>query len=183
MDNRRFRCCEQVFAISEFVIWKLAARPVQPARPAGTPCGSPARPRTVSSAVGRGGGLARQCRSAFVQRRVAGLLRVPSGGPLTCGVSTWRQETCNICAWRSLRVRAWPPYVSGRVPCVSTRAVAFPAGRALRVSPRSAAAFPPECGGVSAGYREVAAGRLRSLRSRPLRGPAPKPVVGRFPGV
>jgi hypothetical protein len=51
MDNRRFRCCEQVFAISELVIWKWAAGSVRPGRPAGTLCGPFARPRTVSSAA------------------------------------------------------------------------------------------------------------------------------------
>jgi len=199
MDNRRFRCCEQAFAISELVMWKWAAGSVRSAWPAGTLCGRPARPRTVSSATmnclvrpgERGMKIGHACpprHLACVQRRAASLLRVPPEGPLTCGFTAWRAITCSIYTRRGT---ARFPY--GRrmfpagPPCVSPggRDVSRPGRR--RTFPRAPVMFPPDCGGVSAGNRSVPPEGGRRLPRVPgaavPMGPAPEPAAALFPAV
>src|SRR5882724_8571718 len=73
MDNRRFRCCEQVFAISELVIWKWVGQPVRAAPPDGPLCGSSAL--SIDGLVRPGkrdnwDTLARPRRPACAQQRV-----------------------------------------------------------------------------------------------------------------
>ena len=165
MDNRRFQCCEQVFAISELVIWKWAAGSVRPARPTGTLYGPSARPRTVSSAARElsrppwreRGEIGHACpprHPACVQRRAASLLRVSPEGPMTCGFTVWRAITCSIYTRRALRVSRMA------AACFRPGAMLFPLGGHDVSRPvgaarfrRSPAAFPPEPGGVSAGVR------------------------------
>ena len=199
MDNRRFRCCEQVFAISELVIWKWGSRVSPAARPAGTRCGPSARPRTVSSAAhelsrplwrerGEIGHAGPPRHPAFVQLWAASPLHVPPEGPLTCGFIVWRAITCSIYTRRALRVSRMA------ATCLRPGAMRFhPGGRdvsrpvgAARFR-RSPATFPPECGGVSAGtvvFRRKADAGLPCVPGAAVPiGPAPEPASALFPAM
>lgn len=189
MDNRRFRCCEQVFAISELVMSKWAAGSVRSARPAGTLCGPPARPRTVSSPTHELSRPPWRERSeighaclprhlACVQRRAASLLRVPPGGPLTCGFTVWWAITCSIYTRRALRVSRMAAVCFRPDPCVS------PGGRDVS-RPGRRRTFPPDSRNVSAGVRRgfrripwCSAGRRAPAAARSLHGRPDGPGAG-----
>jgi hypothetical protein len=187
MDNRRFRCCEQVFAISELVIWKWVGQPVRAAPPDGPLCGSSAlsidglvrpgkrdnwdtlaRPRRPACAQQRvGQPAARSDRKAADLRRY--LLAgddLPHLRPLRYAVS--RRDAARF---RPGAV-AFPPGGAARFPGVPWR---FPPG-CCGVSGRGAVAFPPDGGlglprlpgagrpcGHGAGARRRPVPRLRSI--------------------
>jgi hypothetical protein len=105
-----------------------------------------------------------------LSRGLASQRRVPTGRPLTCGVTSWRAMICRIYARYVTPFHAGMPPVSGRGPW------RFRPGGAARF-PRSAVAFPAGvpwrfgagCRGVSAGRRARAAApsrRRSSLRPR-----------------
>ncbi len=174
MDNRRFRCCEQVFAISELVIWKWVGRSVRPPRQLGRCAARPPRPLTASSAPERGttrDTLARPAARHALSGGLAGQRRVPPGGPLTCGVTSRRTMIC--------RIYAPPRYAVSRRDAARFRpgatrfrpgAVAFPPG-GCRAFPPSAVALPPGYRGVSAGvprcFRRTAGAGGRAFPERP----------------
>ena len=187
MDNRRFRCCEQVFAISELVIWKWVGQSVRAAPPDGPLCGSSARPLTASSAPERGttgDTLTRPRRPACAQRRVgqpaarsdrraADLRRYLLAGDdlphLRRYVTPFHAGMPPVSGRGPWRFRPGGPRVSPGVPW------RFPPG-CRGVSGRGAVAFPPDGGlglprlpgagrpcGHSAGARRRAVPRLRSI--------------------
>jgi hypothetical protein len=183
MDNRRFRCCEQVFAISELVIWKWVGQPVRAARQMGRCAARPPCPLTASSAPERGitrtrspGPAARHALS----RGLASQRRVPTGRPLTCGVTSWRAMICRIYARYVTPFHAGMPPVSGRGPW------RFRPGGAARF-PGVPRRFPPGRRGVSAGvpwrFRRTAGSGCRAFPAPVVpAATAPEPAVGLFPG-
>jgi hypothetical protein len=191
MDNRRFQCCEQVFAIPELVIWKrLPSRFSAPVsgdalrlvRPPANRLARPGRggqPRARSLGTPPGVRSAADCRPAARS----------TGGTADLRRYCWRAITCRIYARRALRVSAWLPRVSGSgARCFRPATMAFPARRALRVS-------PPECRGVSPpvpqrfrpGHRGVSLEGRRRAGARSRRGRPYGPSAGArrrpLPGV
>jgi len=180
-------------------MWKWTAGSVRSARPAGTLCGAPARPRTVSSTTHElsrppwreRGEIGHACpprHLACVQRRAASLLRVPPEGPLTCGFTAWRAITCSIYTRRALRVSRMAAACFRLGPHAFPReAVMFPAPVGAARFRRAPVMFPPDCGGVSAGDRSVPPEGGRRLPRVPgaavPMGPAPEPAAALFPAV
>jgi hypothetical protein len=189
MDNPRFRCCEQVFAISELVIWKWAAGSVRPGRPAGTLCGPFARPRTVSSAARelsrppgeRGVKWARWPATPPGMRSAAG--RRPAARSAGRATDLWlyrleghnRQHLCPAGVARFPYGRRMFPAGCHAFPQAG-RDISRPVGAAR--FRRSPATFPLGCGGVSAGYRGVSPGRRAPAAARYRRGRPDGPGAG-----
>jgi hypothetical protein len=178
MDNRRFRCCEQVFAISELVIWKWVGQPVRAAPPDGPLCGSSARPLTASSAPERGttgDTLTRPRRPACAQRRV--------GQPAARSDRRAADLRRYLLAGDDLpHLRRYvTPFHAGMPPVSGRGPWRFRPG-GPRVSPgvpwrfpRGAVAFPPGCRGVSAGCRGLSAGRRARAAAPSRRRPSLRP--------
>jgi hypothetical protein len=110
-----------------------------------------------------------------LSRGLASQRRVPTGRPLTCGVTSWRAMICRIYARYVTPFHAGMPPVSGRGPWRFR-----PGGP--RVSPgvpwrfpRGAVAFPPGCRGVSAGCRGLSAGRRARAAAPSRRRPSLRP--------
>ena len=131
MDNCRFRCCEQVFAISELVIWKWAA-------------GRPGHPRQLGRCAAR------------PAPPTAGLVRPEKGGnPDTlpgpppgvrsaAGLAGQRRGS----AWMAADLRRYRLTGDDR-PHLPPPCDAFPAGMPSHLRP-GCRAFPPPGPGVSA---------------------------------
>jgi hypothetical protein len=181
MDNRRFRSCEQVFAISEFVIWKWTGQRVRPAPPAGPLCGSSAPPTDGLVRPEEGATRDKLARSAAwhaFSGGLAGQRCIPPGGPLTCCVTAWRAIICRIYVPPGDAFPTGLPRVSGRGPCVSARRVpgvsrpecrGVSAGVAWRFR-RGSVAFPPGWRGVSAGVARRSGRRRVRAAARSRRG-------------
>jgi hypothetical protein len=184
MDNRRFRCCEQVFAISELVIWKWVGQPVRMAPPDRPLCGSSALSTDGLVRPGKRDNwdtLARPRRPACAQQRV--------------GQPAARSDRKAADLRRYLLAGDDLPHLRPLRYAVSRRDAARFRPGAVAFPPGGCRAFPPECRGVSrrgaVAFRGGVPWRFRRTAGSGCRAfpapvvpaaTAPEPAVGLFPG-